>query len=103
MHRPMQQQVFTTTSLPYLNNFMARIIIARMNNKIDSLLIKCIFFTNDEFGLLGSFFFRYKYSAIWLSTLMMLNYAVKLIFKLKFLIFVKAFSVLNLKKLNLRN
>ncbi len=78
MHQPMQQQAFTTTSLPYLNNFIASMIMASRNNRIDNLLIKCIFFTNDELGRLGSFFFRYKYSAIWLSTLMMLNYACKI-------------------------
>jgi len=60
----MQLKVSIRISLNYLNNLMANMIMASRNNRMDNLLIKCIFFTNDEFGRLGSFFFRYKYSAI---------------------------------------
>ncbi len=43
---------------------MASMTMASKANQMDNLLIKCIFFTNEEFGWLGSFFLRYKYSAI---------------------------------------
>lgn len=36
----------------------------KRNKKIEILLIPCIYLTHCEFGELGSFFFKYKYSAI---------------------------------------
>ena len=64
MPQPMQQQVFMPFLPNYLSSFMARMIIASKNNKIDNLFIPCIYFTHFVSGALGSFFFRYKYWAI---------------------------------------
>ena len=70
---------------------------------IDSRLIPCIYFTNEECGRLGSFFFRYKYSAIWLSILMMIYLLiVKLMLKFIFRIFVKERDIKKPKRFKIR-
>jgi hypothetical protein len=43
---------------------MARMMSPRRKSRIEILLMPCIYFTNFECGLLGFFFFRYRYSAI---------------------------------------
>jgi hypothetical protein len=52
----------------YRSNLKARIIRQRINNNRLNLLIPCIYPIHWLLGLLGSFFFKKRYSAIWFQT-----------------------------------
>jgi len=73
MHRPMLLKAFIIFSHYLLNNFTAIIIKATIKSKIESRLIKCMALTFVDFGLLGSFFFKKRYSAIWLKIPISIN------------------------------
>jgi hypothetical protein len=60
---PMPRKAFILISKNYLNNLMANIIMANINNIIESLLMPCIYFSHFVRGSLGSLFLRQRYSA----------------------------------------
>lgn len=47
---------------------MSMMIRANRNSSIDSLLMPCMYFTKEVFGLSGSGFLIYRYSAICFKT-----------------------------------
>ncbi len=53
-----------------LNNLIAKITSPAKNNKIEMRLMPCMYLTHCVLGVLGSFFLRYKYCAIWFQMLM---------------------------------